>query len=131
MQQITTLVPFLADAGIFAAPSIFAGDFNFKARTDHDAHPSYAYFVANTPFASTGDTCVNDPASCVTDIGPDGNTDPNDLWWSTNDHQFFFAPVLSGYSLRPISLRLVFTAPFNGEPLSDHWGMEGRYLLSK
>jgi endonuclease/exonuclease/phosphatase family metal-dependent hydrolase len=129
IDQIDQSLSFLSDAGIYEYPSVYAGDFNFKARDDHEAHPSYVHFLANTPYASTGELCVND-TECITGLGPDGNTDEHDLWWSTNDHQFYHAPVVSGYTINPLFFELLFTTPFNGDPLSDHWAVEARYQIS-
>ena len=130
IDQINELVPYLDKQGVSSGASIFAGDFNFKARPDHDAHPSYRHFLESTPYLPAGKECLDDPLHCSVDLGPDGNTDEADLWLSTNDHQFYFAADASPYDIAIVSAALTFTEDFEGEPLSDHWAKQFDYCFS-
>lgn len=130
IQQIDELVPYLEAFGVSSDASIFGGDFNFKAKPDHPSHPSYEHFLARTPYRSSGQVCVEGPQPCDIHLDPEGKTDVDDIWYSTNDHQFHHAPPESGYAIEVRAAALTFTEDFEGKPLSDHWGHEFDYCVT-
>ena len=123
--QIDDIDTFMRRIGFGAEPAIFAGDMNFQPR-----HRSYRKFLRDFSFfTETGRYCL-DVSTCQIAVGGDGHTDLNDVWKTSHDRQFFYAPPSSPVRIEPIALTRNFTEPYQGQPLSDHWGYEVRYRLS-
>lgn len=124
--QIDDIDVFLRRIGFGAEPAIFAGDLNFKPR-----HPSYQKFARVLPFfTETGRFCLDTRDQCEIDVGQDGRTDILDVWKTTNDHQFFYAPKDSPVRITPVQLIRNFTQRYEGARLSDHYGYEVRYRFT-
>jgi endonuclease/exonuclease/phosphatase family metal-dependent hydrolase len=124
--QIDDIEIFLRRIGFGAEPAIFAGDVNFKPR-----HKSYWKFLRELSFfTETGRHCLASRATCEIEVGRDGRTDESDVWQSSHDRQYFYAPAGSGLRIEPVRLIRNMTERVEGERLSDHWGYEVRYRLS-
>lgn len=116
---------FFPSIPLSAYSTIFQGDFNFKAKTDHVTRPNYDHWLAGGPYSESkhaGKFCLNNPSICTVDLV--WNTDSNDLWWATNDHAWYTDGV-GGYVIQPI---------YVGRPhgdLTDHAGaFEVHYKIS-
>jgi endonuclease/exonuclease/phosphatase family metal-dependent hydrolase len=135
IQQIDELLPYLAAQNIAKSidpgtASVFAGDFNFKAIPDHDAHPSYQHFIDTTPYVPAGKACLDDVVNCAIVLEDPTQSDEADVWFSTNDHQFYYASSAARYRLSVRQFEVTFTEDFEGDPLSDHWAREADYCFT-
>jgi endonuclease/exonuclease/phosphatase family metal-dependent hydrolase len=124
--QIDDIDVFLRRIRFGAEPAIFAGDVNFKPK-----HASYRKFLRELSFfTEAGRYCLDGREHCEIVVGTDGRTDLFDVWASSHDRQYFYAPQGSPVRIEPVQLIRNFTEPFEGTNLSDHWGYEVRYRLS-
>jgi endonuclease/exonuclease/phosphatase family metal-dependent hydrolase len=130
IQQIDEMLPYLAAQNIESNASVFAGDFNFKAKPDHDAHPSYQHFIDTTPYIPAGKACLDDVVNCSIVLEDATKSDEADVWFSTNDHQFYYASSAARYRLSVRQFEVTFTEDFEGDPLSDHWAREADYCFT-
>jgi endonuclease/exonuclease/phosphatase family metal-dependent hydrolase len=123
--QIDDIDIFLRRIGFGPEPAIFGGDLNFQPRDR-----SYRKFLRSLSFfTETGRYCL-DVSTCRIAVGDDGRTDLNDVWKTSHDRQYFYAPKGSHVRIEPVGLTRNFTEPYEGQPLSDHWGYEVRYRIS-
>jgi hypothetical protein len=124
--QIDDIDVFLRRIGFGAEPAIFAGDVNFKPK-----HASYRKFLREFSFfTEAGRFCLDDRTRCEIVLGGDGRTNLFDVWATSHDRHYFYAPQGSRVRIEPIRLMRNFTERFEGADLSDHWGYEVRYRLS-
>ena len=124
--QIDDIGVFLRRIGFGAEPAIFAGDVNFKPK-----HASYRKFLRELSFfTEAGRFCLDERDRCEIAVDADGRTDLHDVWATSHDRQYFYAPEGSSLRIEPVHLIRNFTEPFEGAALSDHWGYEVRYRLT-
>ncbi len=98
------------------SPAVIAGDFNFRP-----GEADYRLFSQLPGLKNAAEECSRSGACS-------GERDPEGVWRGAIDHQFYLSGEPSG-SLLPVHLEQTFKEPVGGEPLSDHWGLEARYLL--
>ncbi len=123
--QVDDLGIFFRRIGFGHRLAIFAGDFNFKPR-----HESYHQFLRKLPFREVGAECLGAPERCEVVVGVHGHTDETDVWKTTHDRHFYYAPRDASAAIRPVRLVRNFTEYWEGEPLSDHWGYEVHYRIT-
>jgi endonuclease/exonuclease/phosphatase family metal-dependent hydrolase len=134
-QQMSVAVEFLRrETGFSSAPIIFAGDFNVRPDLD-----SYRYFLSIAPFQDVARICLDRPDTCKLVADENGQAVVGDVWQTAHDRQFIYNPVRApaegGLTLTPTELRLSFTEAYPGRfqngYLSDHWGYEVDYMVSR
>jgi endonuclease/exonuclease/phosphatase family metal-dependent hydrolase len=89
------------------APTVIAGDFNFRKGAE-----DYELFGALTGAANAGEACERS-GSCSGDA-------PGPVLGGV-DHLYTLG------ALAPEDFRQTWKEPYNGEPMSDHWGLEARF----
>lgn len=114
-EQSLELLKFIRDVSLPEAARILPGDYNFRPG-DSD----YEAYARGLGGANAAETCAVEK-NCA------GEADPGKAWRESVDHIFFKAP--EGTELKPVSLEQNFKENVDGKPLSDHWGLQTRYLL--
>lgn len=114
-EQQGELQAFIRNVSLPGAVKLFLGDYNFRPG-DSD----YEAFAAGLGGGNAAETCASQ-RSCS------GEPDPGKAWRESVDHIFSKTP--EGMSLKPVALEQNFKEIVDGKPLSDHWGLQARYLL--
>ena len=113
MAQIRDYAAFVTRTRDAGSPAVLAGDFNFKA-----GNADYALFQSLLSGTNAADECSASP--CTGDA-------PGPILRGSVDHQFHLAGARGRGAAAHFAR--TFTEPHDGEPLSDHWGLEARYRL--
>lgn len=113
MVQIREFAAFVRRTREPGIPAVLAGDFNFIA-----GNADYALFRTLLSGTNVLEECAR--AACTGDA-------PGPILRESVDHQYHLPGERSGVAAAHVER--TFTEPHDGEPLSDHWGLEARYRL--
>ena len=116
--QIAALIAFVGETRKPGAPLLFAADFNFQP-----GFPDYEAFSRGLSLRNAAEEC-----SISKDCA--GDRDAEGIWRSSVDHHFYASGSEAGVRVRPVSVEQTFKEPVDGQPSSDHLGLEVHCRLS-
>ncbi len=113
LAQIRDFAAFVRRTREPGIPAVLAGDFNFR-----QGNADYALFESLLGGTNAGEECAR--SACAGDP-------PGPIMKETVDHLYRLDGTRGG--LKAAGFARTFTEPHDGEPLSDHWGLEARWRL--
>src|SRR6185369_8225546 len=116
MEQIRDFAAFVKRTRDPGSPAVIAGDFNFS-------YPAEDSSLFETLVGAT-----NAEKDCAASGACTGD-DPNVILRESVDHHFQLG--WRAGRLKPGHVAQTFKEPHEGKPLSDHWGLEAHYALSR